>query len=41
MKGGPCAITQMHFPGICLVKQTEQKFRHIRGCLKFKKSERL
>ena len=26
--------TLMHFPGIDLVEQTEQKFRRIRDCLK-------
>ena len=28
----------MHYPGIRLVEQTEQKFRRIRVCLKEKKT---
>ena len=30
----------MHFPGIRLVKQTEQKFRRIRDCLSEKQKKK-
>ena len=38
MEGGPFAITQMRFPGVRLVEQTQQKFRRIRDCIKGKKT---
>ena len=39
MKRGPSAITQMRFPDICLVEQTEQKLRRMRVCCEEKRKK--